>query len=298
MFDWNDLRYFLELARRGKLAAAALRLGVDHTTVSRRVAALEDALGVPLFDRENRSYRLNENGRRLMAHAERIEAGALQLMDDIAPVATGPVGTVRLATPEAFGSQFLARHCMSFHKSAPGVTLELIAETRTLNFSRRDADAAITLAPPGHGRVVSEKIGDYRLRLYAAPSYLQQHPPIVRLADLKPHHFLWYVEDLLPVPELQILDKALGDVQVIFRTTSVTGQANAAEAGLGIALLPCFVADRMKGLTPVLPGELSIMRDLWLVAHAELRHEPHVDRVCSFIKTLLASERRTLLGIS
>ncbi|MCJ9429736.1 LysR family transcriptional regulator [Kordiimonas marina] len=298
MFDWNDLRYFLELARRGKLAAAALRLGVDHTTVARRVAALEEALGVPLFDRENRAYRLNENGRRLIGHAERIEAGSLQLMDDIAPVASGPVGTVRLATPEAFGSQFLARHCMSFHKSTPGVTLELIAETRTLNFSRRDADAAITLAPPGHGRVVSEKVGDYRLRLYAAPSYLQQHPPIVRLADLKPHHFLWYVDDLLPVPELQILDKALGDVQVIFRTTSVTGQANAAEAGLGIALLPCFVADRMKGLTPVLPGELSIMRDLWLVAHAELRHEPHVDRVCGFIKTLLASERRVLLGIN
>ena len=237
MFDWNDLRYFLELARRGKLAAAALRLGVDHTTVARRIAALEDQLGVSLFDRENRAYRLNENGRRMLVHAEKMEAGSLALMDEIAPALGGPTGIVRLATPEAFGSQFLARHCMSFHSRNPGITLELVAETRSLNFSRRDADAAITLAPPSHGRVVSEKIADYRLRLYAAPSYLQRHPPIVRLPDLKPHHFIWYVEDLLPLPELQMLDKAIADPQVIFRTTSVTGQAHAAEAGLGIALL-------------------------------------------------------------
>jgi DNA-binding transcriptional LysR family regulator len=296
LFDWNDLRFFLELARRGKLAAAALRLGVDHTTVARRIAALESQLGVALFDRENRGYQLNEDGRRLLAHAEKMEADSLALMDEIAPNLGGPVGTVRLATPEAFGSQFLARHCMSFHARNPGITLELVAETRSLNFSRREADAAITLAPPSHGRVVSEKIADYRLRLYAAPSYLQRHPPIVRLPDLRHHHFIWYVEDLLPLPELQMLDKTISDPHVIFRTTSVTGQAHAAEAGLGIALLPCYLADRIKGLTPVLPNELSVLRDLWLVVHAELRPEAHVDRVCQFLTGLVASERRGLLG--
>lgn len=297
MFDWNDLRYFLELARRGKLAAAAIRLGVDHTTVARRIAALEEQLNLKLFDRESRAYKLNENGRRLLSHAEKMEAGSLALLDEIVPASTeGPSGIVRLATPEAFGSQFLARHCGSFRNYNPGITLELVAETRSLNFSRRDADAAITLSPPGHGRVVSDKLGDYRLRLYAAPSYLQKHPPIVRLSDLGHHHFIWYVEDLLPVPELQMLDKAIGDPQVIFRTTSVTGQAHAAEAGLGIALLPCYLADRMKGLTPVLPNELTILRDLWLVIHAELHTEPHIERVGSFLKTLVTSERRALLG--
>jgi len=296
MFDWNDMRYFLELARRGKLAAAALRLGVDHTTVSRRIAALEKELRIELFDRENRAYKLNADGRRLMAYAERMEANSLALMDEVAPVATGPQGTVRLSTPEAFGSQFLVRHCMGFRQRNPGITLELVAETRSLNLSRREADAAITLARPSHGRIVSEKAGVYRLRLYAAPSYLQQHPPIVSLSDLKHHHFIWYVDDLLPLPELQMLDKAISDPHVIFRTTSVTGQANAAEAGLGIALLPCYLADRMKGLTTVLPSEISVLRDLWLVVHDDLRPEAHMDRVCTFLTTLIASERRTLLG--
>lgn len=298
MFDWNDMRYFLELARRGKLAAAALRLGVDHTTVSRRIAALEKELGVSLFDRENRSYKLNEDGRRLLSYAERMEANSIALLDEVAPVAAGPVGTVRLSTPEAFGSQFLVRHCMGFRQRNPGITLELVAETRSLNLSRREADAAITLAEPSHGRIVSERAGVYRLRLYAAPSYLQQHAPIVSLADLKHHQFIWYVDDLLPVPELQMLDKTISDPNVIFRTTSVTGQANAAEAGLGIALLPCYLADRMKALTPVLPSEISILRDLWLVVHDDLRPQAHMDQVCSFLMTLIASERRTLLGVS
>lgn len=296
MFDWNDLRYFLELARRGTLSAASLRLGVDHTTVARRIAALEEQLQLRLFDRSNRLYKLTDDGRRLFAHAEAMEANSFALMDEVAPASGGPVGTIRLATPEAFGSQFLAYHCVSFHKRHPGISLELVAETRLLSFSKREADAAITLARPEHGRVVSEKIGDYRLRLYASPAYLQQHPPIVSLADLKQHKFIWYVDDLLPIPELQMLNKTLNDPDVVFRTTSVTGQAHAAETGLGMALLPCYLADRMKALTPVLPREISVMRDLWLSAHEDMYEEPAMQAAWTFLRTLATSERSMLVG--
>ncbi len=297
MFDWNDLRFFLELARRGKLSAAALRLGVDHTTVARRIKALEEQLGVPLFNRNNRAYSLSEDGKRLLGYAQKMESNSLALMDEVAPSTTGgPVGTVRLATPEAIGSQFIARHITSFHARHPGINLELVAETRQMSLSKREADAAITLAKPELGRVVSEKLGDYSLRLYAAPSYLQKHPPIVRLSDLKQHHFIWYVDDLLPIPELRLLDKAIADPNVIFRTTSVTGQANAAEAGLGIALLPCFVADRMPALTSVLPREISVLRELWLTVHQDLMPHAYMQSVTGFLATLVTSERRALVG--
>jgi len=296
MFDWNDLRYFLELARRGKLSAAALRLGVDHTTVARRIAALEGSLGIPLFTRANRAYTLSEEGRRLLNYAEKMESNSFELLDEVTPASAGPVGTVRLATPEAIGSQFIARRVASFHARHPGINLELVAETREASFSRREADAAITLAKPALGRVTSKKLGDYRLRLYAAPAYLQKHPPIVRLGDLKQHHFIWYVDDLLPIPELRMLDKAISNPNVIFRTTSVTGQANAAETGLGIALLPCFVADQMKALTTVLPREISVMRELWLSVHEELASQAPMQSVTNFLNTLVASERRTLVG--
>lgn len=296
MFDWNDLRYFLEVARRGKLSSAALRIGVDHTTVARRISALEKQLDVILFHRENRAYTLSDNGRRLLAYAEKMEINSLDLMDEITPTTAGPTGTVRLATPEAFGSQFLAPHCISFHSRYPGVTLELVAETRQHSFTKREADIAVTLARPQHGRINSQKISDYRLRFYAAPSYLQKHPPIVQLGDLKHHQFIWYVDELLPVPELRLLDKAIPNPNVIFRTTSVTGQARAAESGLGVALLPCYVADQMKGLTTVLPREISIMRELWLSTHAEHQPQPHIDTARSFLNTLIASERTAMLG--
>ncbi len=296
MFDWNDLRYFLEVARRGKLSAAALRLGVDHTTVARRISALEKALDTDLFDRSNRVYTLTAGGRRLLTHAEKMEAGSIDLMDALAPSTVGPVGTVRLATPEAFGSQFIARHAASFHAYNPGIQLELIAETRPLSLTRREADAAISLAKTVQGRVNSEKIGDYRLRLYASPGYLQGHPPIVRPGDLKAHQFIWYVDDLLPLPQLKMLDKMIGAPNIVFRTTSVTGQANAAAAGLGLALLPCFVGDSMTSLTTVLPREVSIIRDLWLTVHADLVDEVHMRRLVDFLKTLIVSERSTLVG--
>lgn len=296
MFDWNDLRYFLEVARRGKLSAAALRLGVDHTTVSRRISALEQSLALALFDRSGRNYALTDDGRRLLVHAEKMESGSLDLMDALTPSQVGPTGTVRLATPEAFGSQFLARHAASFHAYNPGIGLELIAETRPLSLTRREADAAITLSKADQGRVVSQKIGDYRLRLYAAPGYLQGHPPIVRPGDLKEHQFIWYVDDLLPLPQLKMLDKMIGAPNIVFRTTSVTGQANAAAAGLGLALLPCFVGDAMPSLTTVLPREVSIIRDLWLTVHADLTDLPHVKRLAEFLKSLVASERESLVG--
>lgn len=296
MFDWNDLKYFLEVARRGKLSAAALRLGVDHTTVARRIAALEEELGIALFARERRSYRLTSEGQRLLAHAERIESGSNALLDAIAPTAAGPVGTMRLATPEAFGSQFLARHAHQFQAHNPGIRLELVAETRTPSLSRREADAAISLSEIKEGRVSSGKIGDYRLRLYAAPSYLQRKPPIVRPGDLKGHHFIWYVDDLLPLPQLKMLDKLIGAPNVVFRTTNVTGQANAAASGLGLALLPCFVADRVPGLTTVLPREVSIIRDLWLTTHTDTLENPLLLQLRDFLLSLIGSERRSLLG--
>lgn len=296
MFDWNDLKYFLEVARRGKLSAAALRLGVDHTTVARRIAALEEELGIPLFARERRSYRLTSEGQRLLAHAERVESGSNALLDAVTPIAAGPSGTVRLATPEAFGSQFLARHAHQFQAYNPGIRLELVAETRTPSLSRREADAAISLSEIKEGRVSSGKIGDYRLRLYAAPSYLQRKPPIVRPGDLKHHDFIWYVDDLLPLPQLKMLDKLIGAPNVVFRTTNVTGQANAAASGLGLALLPCFVADRVPGLTTVLPREVSIIRDLWLTTHTDTGDNPLLIQLQDFLLSLIGSERRSLLG--
>ena len=297
MFDWNDLRYFLDVARKGTLSAAGNRLGVDHTTVSRRITALEGALGTKLFTRHKRSYILTDEGRTLMKRAEDMENLSHSLMDDVNMAGTGPSGTVRLATPEAFGSQFLSPRLLPLYQQYPGVELELVAETRHLSLSRREADISVAISKPTNDRLHFAQIGAYRLNLYAAPAYLQKSPPILRQSHLNGHQFVWYIEDLLPVNELRQLGRFMESQHIAFHSTSVTAQASAAENGVGIALLPCFVADTMKGLTRVLPQEISVTLPLWLVIHRDLRDIPRYDVVYRFLADTIKAHTAILQGI-
>ncbi|GAB4143428.1 MAG: LysR family transcriptional regulator [Sphingomonadales bacterium] len=295
MYDWNDLRHFLELSRAGKLSLAADRLGVDHTTVARRVTALEAALGARLFDRSPKGYRLTESGQRLLPLAEAMESQSLTLARAIGGLDAAPSGTVRLATPEAFGSQFLAWHLAGLKARHPGVELELIAETRPLSLTKREADVAIMLARPSRGRLVAWKLGAYHLGLYAAPSYLRGRAPLMRRDDLGAHDFIWYVDDLLQFEELRgLLSRQFKDPHVVFRSTNIAAQAHACQMGMGLALLHCFHADRLDGLVRVLPGDVCVERSLWLAVHEDLRHVARVDAVCGFLTELARRQRDVL----
>ena len=201
MYDWNDLRYFLELSRQGKLVRAAARLHVDHTTVSRRITALEKQLDVRLFDKSPSGYQLTDAGLRLLPLAEQIESASHRLYQDIAGKDARLGGTVRVAAPEALGTQVLARHVAELRREHPDIGLELIAETRRLSLSKREADIAISLSRPDSGRLVAWKLCDYRLRLYATRDYLEAHAPIESTEDLAAHDFVSYIDDLIEMPE-------------------------------------------------------------------------------------------------
>ena len=190
MYDWNDLRYFLELSRQGKLVRAASRLHVDHTTVSRRITALEKQLDVRLFDKSPRGYQLTDAGLRLLPLAEQIETQSNQLYQEIAGKDARLGGTVRVATPEALGSQVIARHVTEFRREHPDIEIELVAETRRMSLSKREADIAISFSRPESGRLIAWKLCDYRLRLYGSREYLSRHAPINSVDDLSAHGFV------------------------------------------------------------------------------------------------------------
>ena len=190
MYDWNDLRYFLELSRQGKLVRAAARLHVDHTTVSRRITALEKQLDVRLFDKSPHGYQLTDAGLRLLPLAEQIETSSNQLYQEIAGKDARLGGTVRVATPEALGSQVIARHVAGFRHEHPDIEIELVAETRRMSLSKREADIAISFSRPESGRLIAWKLCDYRLRLYASRDYLASHPRIRSVEDLSEHGFV------------------------------------------------------------------------------------------------------------
>ena len=296
MYDWNDLRYFLELSRRGRLISAARKLHVDHTTVSRRIAALEEELNARLFDKSPRGYKLTDAGLRLLPYAEQMESQSNRLYQEISGKDARLSGTVRLAAPEGLGAHIIAHNLGQFRTMHPDIELELLAESRRTSLSKREADIAITLARPDSGRVIAWKLCDYRLRLYGVESYLERHPAIRRVDDLAGHDFISYIDDLIQLPELRFLDQVVKAPHVVFRSTNVMAQYNAALEGIGLSMIHCFMADQDPRLIPVLADRIVIDREYWLVVHEDLRHVARVDAVCRFLTRLLKQQHDRMIG--
>lgn len=295
-FDWDDLRFFLAVARSGRLTAAARRLGADHATVSRRITSLEESLKAKLFERRPQGYALTGHGEQLLAKAESMETEALAIQSEIGGADMALSGTVRIGAPDGFGSSFLAPRFASLAKAYPGLELQLIAMPRLLSLSKREADVAITLAPPKEGKVVARKLCDYRLGLYAAQDYLDAMPPIAAAEDLFAHRIVGYIDDLIFTPELDYLDEVAKGLRAQIQSSSVLAQMNAVAAGAGIGVIHHFMAVEEPRLVPVLPESVSITRSFWLLVHADLKDVARVRAVVDFIVREAKAHRALLMG--
>jgi len=205
--DWDDIRVFLAVAREGRLQAAGRTLGLDHSTVARRMTGLEAAMGARLIDRSPRGVLLTHAGELLREHAERIELEMISASAEVGDDAGTVAGSVRLATPEAFGTYLVAPNVHLLHARHPTIELELAPESRSVSLSRREADIAIGLTRPPRGRVIARRLIDYRLGLYAAADYLACHPTIDTLDAVKAHPLVWYIDELIDIPELRYFDQ-------------------------------------------------------------------------------------------
>jgi DNA-binding transcriptional LysR family regulator len=293
--DWDNLRYFLELARSGTLMSAARRLEVDHTTVARRIQALEKEVGAPLFSREAGGHRLTEAGRKLQPQVEAMES-AFQAVESTAPASQeGLSGLIRIGATEGFGTLVLAPQLARFAQQNPKLTIDLLAMPRLVHLSRREADIVISLERPARGAVVVTKLTDYTLRLYASMAYLAAHKPIKTREDLRGHTFISYVDDLLFSKELQYLDELHRPDAFALRSTSVLAQHQAVVAGAGIAVLPAFVAERDPALRPVLDGQANFTRTFWMSMPVETKHLVRMQAVWSFLRETAEAQRDVLL---
>ncbi|MFC2967083.1 LysR family transcriptional regulator [Acidimangrovimonas pyrenivorans] len=282
-FDWNDLRYFLSVARTGRLTAAAQRMRTDHATVSRRVKALEEQLGAALFTRSPRGYALSEQGEALLRHAEAIESTAAQIQNDIAGERFSLSGAVRIGAPDGFGAFFLAPRLGQLAEQHPELALQLVATPRIFSLSKREADIAIVLSRPERGRLFSRLLTEYSLHLYASRDYLAAQPPVRSKEDLRQHLQIGYIPDLIYTPELDYLSGLMADLQPQFSSTNLFAQMRAAAAGTGICILPDFMAQHVPALVPVLPDSVEIRRTFWLVAHEDSRDAARVQAVIRFV---------------
>jgi len=193
--DWDNLRYFLAVARAGKLTAAARRLGQDHTTVGRRIASLESAFHSKLFERRPEGYRLTETGQRLYENVKTLESSVWEIQRDLAGRTQHVEGVVRIGAPDDFGNLCLAKHIGELQSLHPGLKIELITLPYTLSVSKREADIAIGVERPAEGRLFVRRLTDFEMRLYATRDYIDAHGPIDEPSDLARQTWIGSVSD-------------------------------------------------------------------------------------------------------
>lgn len=264
--DWSDLPFFLAVARTGQIARAAGVLGTDATTVGRRIRRLERALGERLFEQGPGGQSLTVAGSTLLARAEAMAeiAGGI----GHAPGEQGAQGSLRVSVAEGFGTWFISRHLGELADRHPGLEIDLVANSGFLNPSRRETDLAVVLARPRRGPLITRRLTDYGLNLYAASAYLEKAGAVRRPADLTSRRLIGYVPDILYAPELRYLDELPVAVSPALRSSSINAQYRMIASGAGIGVLPCFIGDRDPALEVVLP-EIRITRSFWLVTHRE-----------------------------
>jgi len=285
--EWTDLRYFLEVARSGTLSGAARRLGVEHTTVGRRISRLEADLAATLFDHRREGYVLTESGQELLAHAEAMESAALSAAEHLGGPQGQARGTVRLGAPEVFGTLVVTPRLPELYEQHPDLQVELLLPPRFPNLATREADLGVTLDRPQGGRYVVARLTDFDYYLYGAPSYLVRHPPIRRREDLVDHFYIDYVQDQLMSAELKYLDELSPAPRRRFCCTGMLAQHQAALAGLGLAMLTRYTVPGDGRLTRVLPDAVQATRTFWLVAPTDLYRLRRIRVVWDFLRRLV-----------
>ena len=292
--NWDDARMFLAVARAGQVLAASRRLGVNQATLSRRVAALETALGAKLIVRRTHGCDLTEAGTNLMESLERVEAEFLASQARLDETGAAISGTVRIGAPDGFGVAFLAPRLGMLADCYPNLHIQLVPTPRSFSLSRREADIAVLVGRPEKGRLRARKLIDYTLGLYASRGYLEGHQAPSAAAELTNHRLVGYVDDLIYSPGLNYASEFLRNWRSEIEISSATGQLAAIRAGAGIGVLHDYMARREPDLVRMLPG-LSARRSYWLAIHETLHDVPRVRAAADFIARTVQEDRQSFI---
>lgn len=283
MLDWDDLRFFLAIAREGTLSAAARVLGVTQPTVGRRITAFEAHLGAQLFERAATGWTLSEVGRELLVHAERMQEQALYAESLASGRSGGMTGSVRITASEWMIRSVLGAQLAPLLTRHPALVIELLADARHLSLVRREADLALRPSPFTHPDVVQREVGALTFGLYASDSYLARHgmPDFARGAE--GHVFIGMTEGLANLADYEWLPPLIAGARLAVRTNGREPMATMAASGLGFTCLPCFLGDATAGLRRLPTPLPSPRRKLWLGAHRAAHRTPRVRETLRFL---------------
>lgn len=297
MKSWDDLRYFVAVARNKTLAGAARELGVTHSTVFRRVTLLEERVGSRLFDRLPTGYSLTGVGQEMMELAEGIEKGVNLLVRRVSGADLRLVGALRLTTTDTLAFGLLSRHLKRFQDVYPDIKLEVVVQNRFLSLSNREADVAIRPSVVlDEGEIVGRLLSEIAAALYASSDYLERHGRPKRLEDLKYHRIISGDDSLGHTVTVRWLKRHVKRENIVYRSNSLVDQLRSLQAGFGIAAMPCFLADPDTRLVRLFPPEKSMANKLWLLVHRDLRKNARVRAFSDFMYQSIAEDRDLLEG--
>ncbi|WP_265563562.1 LysR family transcriptional regulator [Sphingomicrobium arenosum] len=298
MYDWDDLRYFLAVAEEGSTLKAAARLGANQTTVARRIAALESALGHQLFERRKAGYRLTQTGARFLDLARPVREAANALAAEADASSRSLSGTVRLSTNELYSEAMLTPLLIAYKKAHPEVRIDLDHSHEARDLGAGEADIALRVAEGMKGdALVARRIGEDRWTFYCSTAYAAANGKPKRFRDIADHPVvggggpgIWDVYG-------RWLELHAPGLEPVMTYDSSTGLLAAVRSGAGLAALPCMAVDDDPQLVRCFSSSGSVSRSVWLVTHERVRHAPHVRSVMDFLGERL-TERAKALGLA
>lgn len=291
----DDLLVLLAVGRTGRYTTAAEELGLNHTTISRRIAALERAMGGRVLARVGGGWELTELGRDALAAAEVVESAVRSLAVDSAG-RRALEGVVRISATDGFSAYIAAPAAAAVQREHPEVAVEIVAATRRATQQRSGLDVEIVVGEPTVRRAKALRLGDYCLGLYGSRDHLDMHGPPASIADLQRFPLVYFIDSMLQVDDLDLATSFAPAMRESVTSTNVFVHVEATRAAAGIGLLPCFMADRHDDLVRVLAEPVSIRLTYWLVTRAETLRRPEVAAVIDAIGARMEDQRDVLLG--
>jgi DNA-binding transcriptional LysR family regulator len=287
---WDDFRLIDAVAATRNLPAAAARLGQDHSTVFRRLKAIEATLGQSLFERHRAGYTLTPAGEEMAALAARVDEDITAVTRRLAGQAPVPSGEVRIATSDSLLSDLLMPMFASFRTVNPAIRLDIVTGNVALNLSRRDADVAVRATDNPPDTLVGRRAARIAWALYGAvgmehPKDPEESAPWVCLG-----------ENLAGLKVVRLTQAAVAPGQLSARFDTVLGLAHAVVAGLGVGHLPCFLGDAWPGLIRLAPPDPALASDLWLLTHPDLRQTPRVRTLLDHLAATIGAKRALIEG--
>ena len=294
--SWDDLRLVKAIAEARGMPGAAAALGLNHSTVFRRLGQIETTLGVTLFEGRRNGYGLTPAGEEMTRLAAEVEDRIAAFSRRIEGRAISPAGDLRVATNDTLLIHLLTPLFARFQQACPDIRLDVVIGNPALNLSKRDADVAIRATDRPPDNLVGRRVARIAWALYGRAADFPDPDALPDLAALKMRPWVSLGEELTGLKVVRFARENIPEARLRYRTNTVLGLAEAVEAGLGVGHIPCFIAETRPALIRLAPPDPAFAADLWILTHPDLRQSPRVRAFMDLMGAELAAARPLLEG--